>query len=53
LLHGSWPASPHRVKTFKLSNDPRFEGKFWDVIGLYLNPFDQALVLWLFAASSR
>jgi transposase len=36
---------PHRVKTFKLSNDPRFEEKFWDIIGLYLNPPDQALVL--------
>lgn len=36
---------PHRVRTFKLSNDPRFEEKFWDVIGLYLNPPDQALVL--------
>jgi hypothetical protein len=28
---------PHRVKTFKLSNDPKFEEKFWDVIGLYLS----------------
>jgi transposase len=36
---------PHRVKTFKLSNDPKFEEKFWDVIGLYLNPPDRALVL--------
>ena len=36
---------PHRVKTFKLSNDPKFEEKFWDVIGLYLNPPDKALVL--------
>jgi transposase len=36
---------PHRLKTFKLSNDPTFEEKFWDVIGLYLNPPDQALVL--------
>ena len=36
---------PHRLKTFKLSNDPRFEEKFWDVIGLYLNPPAQALVL--------
>ena len=36
---------PHRVKTFKLSNDPRFEEKFWDVIGLYLNPPAKALVL--------
>src|SRR6476660_984936 len=36
---------PQRVKTFKLSNDPRFEEKFWDVIGLYLNSPDRALVL--------
>ncbi len=36
---------PHRVKTFKLSNDPQFEEKFWDVIGLYLDPPAQALVL--------
>jgi transposase len=36
---------PHRVKTFKLSNDPKFEEKFWDVIGLYLDPPGKALVL--------
>lgn len=36
---------PHVVKTFKLSNDPRFEEKFWDVIGLYLDPPERALVL--------
>jgi transposase len=36
---------PHRLKTFKLSNDPKFEDKFWDVVGLYLNPPDKALVL--------
>src|SRR5271168_239399 len=36
---------PHRVKTFKLLNDPKFEEKFWDVIGLYLNPPAKALVL--------
>jgi transposase len=36
---------PHRLKTFKLSNDPKFEEKFWDVIGLYLNPPAKALVL--------
>ena len=29
---------PHRVKTFKLSTDPRFEEKLADVVGLYLNP---------------
>jgi transposase len=36
---------PHRVKTFKLSNDPHFEEKFWDVIGLYLDPPAKAMVL--------
>ena len=36
---------PHVVKTFKLSNDPKFEEKFWDVIGLYLDPPVNALVL--------
>jgi transposase len=36
---------PHVVRTFKLSKDPNFKGKFWDVIGLYLNPPDRALVL--------
>jgi transposase len=29
---------PHRVETFKLSTDPRFEEKLADVVGLYLNP---------------
>ncbi len=36
---------PHRVETFKLSNDRRFEEKLVDVVGLYLNPPDQAVVL--------
>ena len=36
---------PHRTKIFKLSSDPHFEAKFWDVIGLYLNPPERALVL--------
>jgi len=36
---------PHVIRTFKLSNDPRFEEKFWDVIGLYLDPPEKALVL--------
>lgn len=36
---------PHRVKTFKISNDPRFEEKLRDVVGLYLNPPEHALVL--------
>ena len=29
---------PHIVNTFKLSNDPKFEEKLWDVTGLYLDP---------------
>lgn len=36
---------PHLTRTFKLSTDPLFEEKFWDVIGLYLNPPDKAIVL--------
>lgn len=36
---------PHLIETFKLSNDPKFEQKFWDVIGLYLTPPEKALVL--------
>jgi transposase len=43
---------PHLVKTFKLSNDPRFEQKLIDVVGLYLNPPDNALVLCLDEKSS-
>jgi transposase len=36
---------PHRTKKFKLSRDPKFLEKLTDVIGLYLNPPDQAMVL--------
>jgi putative transposase len=36
---------PHRSKTFKLSNDPFFVEKVRDIVGLYLNPPDNALVL--------
>jgi transposase len=36
---------PHLVETFKLSNDPQFEGKLVDVVGLYLNPPENAVVL--------
>lgn len=36
---------PHRSKTFKLSRDPKFLQKLTDVLGLYLNPPDQAIVL--------
>lgn len=43
-----WAANdfkPHLGRTFKLSNDPDFERKFWDVIGLYLDPPARAVVL--------
>jgi len=43
-----WAANdlkPHRTRTFKLSKDPHFEAKFWDIIGLYLDPPAQAVVL--------
>jgi transposase len=36
---------PHRVEKFKISNDPHVEEKVRDVVGLYLNPPDRALVL--------
>jgi transposase len=36
---------PHRVKNFKLSRDARFVEKLTDVVGLYLNPPEQAIVL--------
>jgi transposase len=36
---------PHRVRTFKLSNDPKFAAKLHDVVGLYVDPPEHALVL--------
>lgn len=47
-VHKLWKANgikPHIKRTFKISSDKGFEAKFWDVIGLYLNPPDRALVL--------
>jgi transposase len=43
-----WAAAgikPHRTKSFKLSNDKDFEGKLDDIVGLYLNPPEHAIVL--------
>ena len=43
-----WDAAdlrPHRLKTFKISNDPQFADKVIDVVGLYMNPPDNAVVL--------
>ena len=48
IIHRVWQRrdiQPHRVERFKLSNDPNFEEKVRDVIGLYLDPPDRALVL--------
>ena len=36
---------PHRLRTFKVSQDKRFDEKFWDVVGLYLDPPERSLVL--------
>lgn len=36
---------PHLVRTFKLSRDPRFTEKLEDIVGLYLNPPEHAIVL--------
>ncbi|HZV07819.1 MAG TPA: IS630 family transposase [Gemmataceae bacterium] len=36
---------PHRVRQFKLSNDPQFAAKLKDIVGLYVNPPDHAIVL--------
>lgn len=36
---------PHLIKTFKLSRDKKFLEKLYDVVGLYLNPPDKAIVL--------
>jgi len=48
MVHRVWKANglkPHLVRTFKISSDPRFEEKLRDVVGLYLNPPENALVL--------
>src|SRR5512144_1703550 len=47
-VHKIWKAhglKPHLVETFKLSRDPDFVAKVEDVVGLYLDPPDKALVL--------
>ena len=43
---------PHLVVTFKLSNDPRFEEKLIDVVGLYLDPPEKSIVLCMDEKSS-
>jgi hypothetical protein len=46
-VHGIWrqhKLKPHQVKGFKVSNDPLFAEKLRDVVGLYLDPPEKALV---------
>ncbi len=48
MVYRVWQANrlkPHLMRTFKLSNDPQFVKKVQDVVGLYLNPPEHALVL--------
>lgn len=48
VVHRVWRQhnlQPHRSKTFKVSNDPKFEEKLHDVVGLYLSPPEHAIVL--------
>lgn len=48
MVHRVWKVNglkPHLVRTFKVSNDPQFVEKMTDVVGLYLNPPERALVL--------
>ena len=48
MVQRVWTANglqPHRIKTFKVSNDPHFAEKLLDVVGLYLDPPEHALVL--------
>jgi transposase len=48
FVHRVWKSvglKPHLIKTFKVSNDPQFEEKLHDVVGLYLDPPQNAVVL--------
>src|SRR5213594_4024428 len=48
MVHRVWQRfdiQPHRVEKFKLSNDPQFIEKVRDIVGLYLDPPERALVL--------
>jgi transposase len=47
-VHRIWQKyglQPHRVETFKFSTDPEFDAKLADIVGLYLDPPERALVL--------
>lgn len=45
-----WAAAdlkPHRLKTFKIRKDPHFADKVVDVVGLHIDPPDNAMVLFI------
>ena len=47
-IHQIWDAhglQPHRFERFKLSKDPQFVEKLTDIVGLYMNPPDKAMVI--------
>lgn len=47
-VHRIWRShriQPHRERTFKLSSDPEFNEKVKDIVGLYMNPPDKAVVM--------
>ena len=47
-IHEIWRDAglqPHRTRTFKYNNDPRLEEKVTDIVGLYMNPPENAIVL--------
>jgi transposase len=44
-IWNAFDLKPHRVEGFKLSNDPLFIDKLYDIVGLYLNPPEAAVVL--------
>jgi transposase len=47
-VHRIWQKyglQPHRVETFRFSRDPQFDAKLADIVGLYLDPPERALVL--------
>ena len=44
-IWGAFGLQPHRVEGFKFSKDPQFVDKVRDIVGLYMNPPENALVL--------
>jgi hypothetical protein len=48
-----WNLQPWRVETFKFSTDPELDAKIRDVVGLYLNPPEKAVVLCIDEKSRR